>query len=768
MTAPETEAGGNARSRVAIRLLPFLFLLYIANYLDRTNIAYAALGMKGDLGLTDSVFGTASGIFFIGYLALQIPGALLVERWSARLVLGLSLVVWGALTTMTGFVRTPGELYAARFFLGAAEASFFPGVVIYLSRWFVYQDRAKALSRFMAAIPCAYILSGPLAGSILGLDWLGITGWRWLFFLEGAPAIILGILTVFLLPERPEHVRWLRTKERDWLISRLDEERSAKANAAQETTWQVLRNPPVLLLTAGLFFCYTAGYAFWFWMPTMLQRLTGWADVQRIGWVGVLPALAGLVGMLVLGWNSDRTRERHWHCAIPQLLAAVALAALLILPKSNLLLIVIFAVVGFGTTAHLPSFWALPHSFLSSAAAAAAIGFISCVASIGGFLGPKIIGNLSQDSGSFRTGFIFMIGCWLIGAVLVLFCPRERRNTDALSGQNGTGSLPARRPGSKLIADHSGWSERFRLLRRARRSALFRLLRPSFAAPPPAVEPTVCEISTPDRYEEGLKELAACLSRPIPRFGAQRPGLERLLAEQRNSSGAIGMTDLLFLHAFVNVLAPTRIVEIGTLSGFSAAVIGDAAAEHQGAESESVLVDTIDLSERCFTDRTQPVGFQIPQLVPHLANRIRVHPGKDARHLAQIARPGELPLVFIDADHQHPRPTLDLVRVARFVRPGGWVLVHDIELGSLGEKMLAAGTPFEHGAPFGAQWLFEAWPFGKISGGNIGALRLPADARRLVPFALAMLRIPSELEPRPNRRMLQSFLAEVAELAGAV
>src|SRR5437867_3823360 len=185
MASLQTKAGSSARTRIAWRLLPFLFLLYVANYLDRTNIAYATLGMKGDLGLTDSVFGTASGIFFIGYFALQIPGAVLVERWSARWLLSLTLITWGALTTLTGFVRTPTELYGARFLLGAAEAGFFPGVIVYLSHWFIYQERAKAIARFMSAIPIAYILGGPIAGKILGIPWLRIRGWRCLFLLAG-------------------------------------------------------------------------------------------------------------------------------------------------------------------------------------------------------------------------------------------------------------------------------------------------------------------------------------------------------------------------------------------------------------------------------------------------------------------------------------------------------------------------------------------------------------------------------------------------------
>src|SRR5207344_2163472 len=175
------QSGTSARSRVAWRLLPFLFLLYVANYLDRTNLAYATLGMKGDLALSHSIFGTASGIFFIGYFALQIPGALLVGRWSARRLLAITLITWGALTALTGFVRSPMELYGARFLLGAAEAGFFPGVIVYLTHWFIYRDRAKAVARFMSAIPIAYILGGPLAGAILRVDWLGIPGWRWLF-----------------------------------------------------------------------------------------------------------------------------------------------------------------------------------------------------------------------------------------------------------------------------------------------------------------------------------------------------------------------------------------------------------------------------------------------------------------------------------------------------------------------------------------------------------------------------------------------------------
>ncbi|MDQ6940441.1 MAG: MFS transporter, partial [Verrucomicrobiota bacterium] len=413
MDFPKMEVGASARSRISRRLLPFLFLLYVANYLDRTNIAYATLGMKGDLGLTDSVFGTASGIFFIGYFALQIPGALLVEHWSARRLLALTLITWGVLTTLTAFVRTPTELYGARFLLGAAEAGFFPGVIVYLSHWFVYQDRAKAVARFMSAIPIAYILGGPLAGWILGIHSLGIPGWRWLFLVEGVPALLLGIVTFFVLPDRPKEVSWLQPNERAWLTERLTEERQAKAGVEHLTIWQALRHPPVVLLMLGLFCCYCGGYAIWFWFPTMLQRMTGWSP-QRVGFVGAIPFMAGLIGMLVVGWNSDRTGERRWHFAIPQLTAALALIAWFVVPHSNAMLVTVFSFVVFGTIAYLPSFWSLPSLFLSSSAAAAAIGFINCAASIGGYVGPKVVGELSQRSGgSFNGGFIVISVCWV-------------------------------------------------------------------------------------------------------------------------------------------------------------------------------------------------------------------------------------------------------------------------------------------------------------------------------------------------------------------
>jgi MFS transporter, ACS family, tartrate transporter len=241
----------HTRRQIALRLLPFLFLLYIVNYIDRTNVAYAALEMSHDLGLTDRVFGFAAGIFFVSYVALQIPGALLIELWSARRCITGILLAWGTLTMSTALVRSATDLYLARFLLGAAEAAFFPGVVVYLSHWFIREDRAKAGSAFMAAIPLSFVLGSPLAGWIVGHHWLGLAGWRWLFVLEGMPAAVMGAATFFYLTDWPADANWLSPQQRDQVMQKLQDEKPA--HAASISAWKALRSRAVLLLCGAAF-----------------------------------------------------------------------------------------------------------------------------------------------------------------------------------------------------------------------------------------------------------------------------------------------------------------------------------------------------------------------------------------------------------------------------------------------------------------------------------------------------------------------------------
>jgi len=422
LAASELKLADHTRHLIAIRLLPFLFILYVTNYLDRTSVAYAAIGMSRTLGFSDRVFGLGAGIFFVSYVALQIPGALMIEHWSARRCITVIMIAWGSLTVLTGLVHTAGQLYGARLLLGAAEAGFFPGVVVYLSHWFIREDRAKAGSNFMAAIPLSFIVGSPLAGWILGHPWLGVDGWRWLFVLEGLPAILLGAVAFFYLTDWPRDAAWLAPEQRRWTERTLEEEKPV--NAKKITAWQALHSGPILLLASVAFFQYFVFYTLVFWLPTMLKRQSGFSDV-RVGLVGTIPYVATLIAMLINGWHSDKTGERRWHSAVPLFIAGLALFGLIVLPHSTQTLVVLFTVLC-STEAFLPVFWAMPTEILSESAAAAGVGLINAVGSIAGFAGPFAFGYLNSRTGSYAYGLTLMMVLAVAGGLLVLQVPRVR------------------------------------------------------------------------------------------------------------------------------------------------------------------------------------------------------------------------------------------------------------------------------------------------------------------------------------------------------
>jgi ACS family tartrate transporter-like MFS transporter len=406
-----------------VRLLPFLFILYITNYLDRTSVAYAALGMSRELGFSDSVFGMGAGIFFISYVALQVPGALLVERWSARRMISATMIAWGSLTALTALVHTPGQLYFARFVLGAAEAGFFPGVIVYLSHWFIHEDRAKATSNFMAAIPLSFVIGSPIAGWILGHKWLAVEGWRWLFVLEGLPAILLGTVAFFFLTDWPGEATWLAPERRQWIEQKLREEKDSSVQAT--TVWVALKSRTVLLLASVTFLNYFVVYSFAFWFPTMLKRQSGFSDV-RVGLLGALPYLAAFVTMQVNGWHSDKGCERRWHSAVPMFIAVFGLLGLLTQPRSISLSVALFTMVCIAYS-YLPTFWAIPTEILSLSAAAAAVGMINAVGSVAGFAGPYAFGYLHTRTGSYSYGLALMMVSALAGGLLILCTPKSAR-----------------------------------------------------------------------------------------------------------------------------------------------------------------------------------------------------------------------------------------------------------------------------------------------------------------------------------------------------
>jgi ACS family tartrate transporter-like MFS transporter len=417
------EFAGRARHRIAMRLLPFLFILYIANYLDRTSVAYAALGMSRDLGFSDRVLGMGMGIFFISYVALQIPGALLVERWSARRMISATMIAWGSLTALTALVHTPGQLYFARFVLGAAEAGFFPGVIVYLSHWFKREDRAKATSNFMAAIPMSFVIGSPIAGWILSHKWFAVESWRWLFILEGMPAVLLGVVAFFLLTDWPGEAAWLAPEQRKWISQELHEEKDIGAEAI--TVWHAFKSRTILLLAGLSFLNYFVFYSFAFWFPTMLKRQSGFSDM-RVGLLGAVPYLVTFIAMQVNGWHSDKNCERRWHSAIPMFIAATGLLGLLSQPRSIPLSLVFFTMVCIAF-AYLPTFWAIPTEILSQSAAAVAVGMVNSVGSAAGFAGPHLFGYMNTRTGSFSYGLALMMVSALAGGLLMLFVPRSAR-----------------------------------------------------------------------------------------------------------------------------------------------------------------------------------------------------------------------------------------------------------------------------------------------------------------------------------------------------
>jgi ACS family tartrate transporter-like MFS transporter len=425
-TPKDPAVAERTRKRIAWRLLPFLFLLYIIAFLDRMNVGAAALQMPGDLRFNDKVVGLGAGMFFIGYVVLEIPGALIAERWSARRWIARIMISWGMITVLMAFIHTAREFYLVRFLVGAAEAGFFPAVIVYVSHWFRYQDRAKAIAVFYAANPLSYVIGSPLAGLLLGISWLGLKGWRWLFILEGIPAVLFGVITLFYLTDWPRLANWLGPDERDWIQGELEREKQARQKVRSYTVWQAFSERDVILLTLSYFCATTGGYGISFWLPSILKRLSGQSDV-RVTLFAALPYLAGFVMQQWNGWHSDKTSERRWHAAVPIFLSGVILLLAVIFGSDITLAVALFTLVGACYFAFHPCFWAVPTAFLSESAAAASIGLINSLGNLGGFVGPLMMGYLVNRTHSFTAGLLYLVGSLCLSGVLMLAVGAGRR-----------------------------------------------------------------------------------------------------------------------------------------------------------------------------------------------------------------------------------------------------------------------------------------------------------------------------------------------------
>lgn len=407
--------------------MPFLILSYLLAYMDRANVGIAKLQMQSDLGFSSATIGFGAGILFLGYFLLEVPGTLIVERWSARKWFARIMISWGLIAALTSLVTTPRQFYICRFLLGAAEAGFFPGVVVYLSHWFRYEDRTRAKSWFMMSQPLSIVVGTPLSRWILDtVHWHGLHGWRWIFILEGIPSVVCGIVALFYLTDRVADARWLPADEKRWLARELQREADEKSAAGRTRIINAFRHWQTLLLIVVFFLVVAGNQSIHFFLPSIVENMKG-LSVESQTVVMVLPYVCSMAGILLNGYSSNRTGERRWHTAAPMLLTGVALSLAILSGNHLALVIPLFCLVGFTFQAYLPPFWTLPTAYLGSAAAATAIGTINSLGNLGGFFGPSIFGYLKDATGHYEAGLWVLTACTFASGLLALQIRFQKR-----------------------------------------------------------------------------------------------------------------------------------------------------------------------------------------------------------------------------------------------------------------------------------------------------------------------------------------------------
>jgi ACS family tartrate transporter-like MFS transporter len=418
-----TRASGSLEARairkITWRLIPFLMLLYFVAFLDRINVGFAALTMNKEIGLTAQMFGLGSGIFFLGYFAFEVPSTMILHKVGARFWIGRVMITWGLVSVAMAFTRGPISFYVLRFLLGLAEAGFFPGIILYLSYWFPSHHRSAVTAMFMAAAPMAGLIGSPVSGALMGLNGLmGLHGWQWLFLVEGIPALVLGLVTFRFLTDRPADAAWLTAEERNWLTQAILAEQAAIKDPRSHSAWRALMDWKVLALSLAYFGTSAGLYTIGFWAPLIVKGLG--FSVFKIGFLVAIPNLIALVGMVLWSRNSDRTGERYWHAAIACVIAAVGMAMAARAGSSAILAITGLSLTAFGVSAAKPPLWSLPTMFFGGTAAAAAIGLINSLGTLGGFVGPYMIGANSGGGEHFSRGLYLVGGTLVVSAVTIL------------------------------------------------------------------------------------------------------------------------------------------------------------------------------------------------------------------------------------------------------------------------------------------------------------------------------------------------------------
>jgi ACS family tartrate transporter-like MFS transporter len=428
----ETSTSRSAAETAALRkasrrLLPFLFCLYVSAYLDRVNVGFAALQMKPALRFSDSVYGIGSGMFFVGYLFFQVPSNLVLIKIGARRWLATLMIIWGFISAGTLLVHSPASFYAFRFFLGAAEAGFFPGVLLYLTYWFPSSARARSVALFMMAGPVSGIIGGPISGVLLSMHgFTHLAGWQWLFLIEGVPAVFLGIIVRLYLAEKPQDAAWLEHEERASLLDALAREGKKTDSGGHSFLGSVVSRPETWLLCGAYFTLTFASYGVNLWLPQAVKGFSGYSD-WFVGILSVVPYVAAVAVMGFIAAHSDKTQQPHWHYAGVSFAGAAALA-LSVHAHHVVLSTVLLCVTVASIYSAFGPFWAMPRGFFSGAAAATGIAFINSLGNLGGAFGPSVVGLIKQHTGGFGAGTAVISAALFLGGIMALLARSQKHS----------------------------------------------------------------------------------------------------------------------------------------------------------------------------------------------------------------------------------------------------------------------------------------------------------------------------------------------------
>jgi ACS family tartrate transporter-like MFS transporter len=434
-------------AQVTRRIIPFAFICYVIAYIDRVNIGFAASALQRDLGLSDTVYGIGAGLFFLGYCLFEIPSNLILERVGARIWMARIMILWGLVSMGMMFVSGVRSFYAARVLLGIAEAGFFPGMVLYLTYWIPAAERARTGALFMMAAPIAMIVGAPASELLLQLDGrLGLHGWQWLFLVEGAPAVVLGLFCLRVLTDRPEQATWLTSRQREWLAGTMAEERATRSAHGHGSVLASLASGRVWLLAMIYFMNTVVTYGVFLWLPRILRDASGLSGLALSG-ITAIPFVAALIGMVLVGRHSDRTGERRRHVAACALTAATGLVLAVTFREHLPLLVLSFMLSQVGQRSVMSVFWAIPPMFLGGAAAAAGIALINSIGNLGGAVGPSVMGWLRDVTDSYSAGLLVLASALVIEALLVVSLRLPGAPAPIASPRAPVGPLPsARRP----------------------------------------------------------------------------------------------------------------------------------------------------------------------------------------------------------------------------------------------------------------------------------------------------------------------------------